>query len=67
MEKNEVIADDTKEEEPVYIDPVDTASIDFIRSSKLTEMSYACRQAIEAGFDLTLRGETYHFSLSTQD
>ena len=67
MEKNEVIADDTKEEEPAYINPVDTASIDFIRSSKLTEMSYACRKAIEQGFDLILRGESHHFSLTTQD
>jgi len=67
MEKNEVIADDTKEEEPVYIDPVDTASIDFIRSSKLTELSRACRAAIESGIDLELHGETHHFSLTTQD
>jgi len=67
MEKNEVIADDTKEEESAYVDPIDTASIDFIRSSKLTEMSYACRKAIEQGFDLILRGESHHFSLTTQD
>jgi len=30
-------------------------------------MSYNCRKAIENGFDLILRGETHHFSLTTQD
>ena len=30
-------------------------------------MSYACRIAIENGFDLELRGEMHHFSLTTQD
>ena len=45
----------------------DTSSIDFIRASKIKEMSYRCRMAIETGFDLILRGETYHFSLTTQD
>ena len=30
-------------------------------------MSYACRITIEQGFDLDLRGETHHFSLTTQD
>jgi hypothetical protein len=30
-------------------------------------MSRTCRQTIEAGFDLVLRGETRHFSLTTQD
>jgi len=30
-------------------------------------MSRACRQTIEAGFDLIIRGETKHFSLTTQD
>ena len=30
-------------------------------------MSNMCRTTIEAGFDLILRGETHHFSLTTQD
>lgn len=47
--------------------PVDRASIEFIRQSKLSEMSYTCRTTIEAGFDLELRGEMHHFSLDTQD
>ena len=41
--------------------------IDFIRSSKLNEMSYACQKTIEDGFDLELRGAAHHFSLTTQD
>jgi len=38
-----------------------------MKESKINEMSRICRQTIEAGFDLELRGETRHFSLSTQD
>ena len=55
-----------KEQEP-YENPIDRMSIEFIRESKLSEMSYTCRTTIEAGFDLELRGETHHFSLDTQD
>ena len=55
------------EESLDYLPIEDTTTIDFIRSSKLKEMSNACRQTIEAGFDLALRGETYHFSLTMQD
>ena len=49
------------------IDPIEQASIEFIRTSKIQEMSHECRFTIEAGFDLELRGETHHFSLNTQD
>lgn len=42
-------------------------ALDFIRSSKLSEMSATCRKVIESGFDLELRGEIRHFSLDTQD
>ena len=54
-------------EEQITIDPIDQLSIEFIRSSKISAMSYACRKAIEQGFDLVLHGETHHFSLTTQD
>ena len=56
-------------EEPV-IEPVDVVgeiTIDYVRTAKLNEMSNACRAAITSGIDLQLRGETHHFSLSTQD
>lgn len=53
--------------EPEYIDPIDVNTIEFVRTSKIQEMSSACRAAIESGFNLNLRGETHHFSLTTQD
>lgn len=54
-------------EEIPSVDPAEINSIEFIRSSKLKEMSRACRKAIEEGFDLTLRDTPHHFSLDTQD
>ena len=72
LEENETIEDDTQ---PDVIptpdwhddDTVEQHTLDFIRSSKLTELSRACRTAIESGIDLELHGETHHFSLTTQD
>lgn len=69
FKENEIIEVDPEPEPsyyPPYIEP-EEEGIDFIRSSKLNAMSYACRQAIEAGMDVTLRGELRHFSLTTQD
>ena len=62
-------------EDPDYIepdiepaeDPIDIASIEFIRSSKINEMSRICRTTIESGIDLEIHDETKHFSLTTQD
>ena len=61
--------DDDIPEEPVVesIDPVEEITIEYVRSSKLQEMSRICRTTIETGFDLIIRGETHHFSLTTQD
>ena len=70
IDNNEtIIIDDDDEEEPIVIPEDDDPDItlEFIRSSKINAMSYACRITIEAGFDLDLRGETHHFSLSIQD
>ena len=72
IENNEEIVINTEDDvipapEIIDIDPVEETSIEFIRTSKLTEMSYTCRTTIEAGFDLELRGEIHHFSLDTQD
>lgn len=67
---NAVIAEEEEEETqevPEVVDSIARESLEFIRSSKLTEMSAACRSTIEGGFDLELRGETRHFSLDTQD
>lgn len=59
------------EETPIDIDvlpdPIDEETFNFVRNSKINQMSNACRTTIESGFDLDLRGETHHFSLTTQD
>lgn len=49
------------------VDPLDALSIDFIKENKIKEMSYNCRATIESGFNLDIRGDTRHFSLTTQD
>lgn len=71
IENNEEIINEKPEEEiieePEPINPNTAASIAFIRNAKINEMSLACKRAIESGFDMELRDETYHFSLSTQD
>lgn len=70
IEKNEIIEINDEEPTPIninIIDPIEETSIEFIKASKITEMSYYCRTTIEDGFDLELRGEMHHFSLDTQD
>lgn len=70
IEQNQIIYDDTQYEEgqnEPENNPIDDSTLEFIRSSKLNEMSYACRKAIESGFDLQIQGENRHFSLTTQD
>ena len=71
INNNEIIDNDENddEEEPI-IEPIPVepdAALEFVRESKIKEMSYTCRNTIESGFDLVLRGETRHFSLTTQD
>lgn len=48
-------------------DPIEEMTVEFVQTAKINEMSRICRQTIEAGFDLIIRGETKHFSLTTQD
>ena len=68
IENNETIVIEEEEEEEIIEEPDEPdISIEFIRSSKIQEMSRICRKTIESGFDLELRGETKHFSLATQD
>lgn len=71
INNNEEIEVEDDEEEEVTPELPDEATInetiEFMRNSKLNEMSYTCRRTIENGFDLELRGETHHFSLDTQD
>ena len=62
-------------EEPEYVpevpietaDPVEEITLEYIRSSKISEMSYECRKAIEAGTDVIIRGQIRHFSMTQQD
>lgn len=66
----EIVIDEDEYNAPLPIpidDPIQEISIDFVRSSKLSEMSNACRNIIETGFALELHGETQYFSLTTQD
>ena len=70
IHNNETIdIDDDEEEEPIVppIEPTIDETVEFVRESKIREMSATCRQIIEAGIDLELRGEIHHFSLDTQD
>lgn len=64
-----IIDDDDNEDEPIVIPDVEDPDVvlEFMRESKINEMNHICRTTIEAGFDLVLRGETRHFSLTTQD
>ena len=57
--------DEDIDDEPVIIP--DSPTVEFIRTTKIKEMSYICRTTIENGFDLIIRGETRHFSLTMQD
>ena len=71
IKKDEEIIEEPDEEIPTpintWVDPIEAGSVAFIKDAKLREMSATCRQTIESGFDLELRGETQHFSLDTQD
>ena len=70
IDNNETIIIDDDDDEP-YVEPEPVEdpdiTVEYVRESKLREMSITCRQIIEAGFDLELRGENHHFSLDTQD
>lgn len=72
IEQNEIIENDEPEDQPIddviiEPDPNDTLSIEFIRASKINAMSYKCKEAIESGIDINIRGENQHFSLTIQD
>lgn len=71
-EKNNTPIEEEEEEEidetvPPLFPPEPDIDLEYIRASKIAEMSTACRRTIEGGFDLELRGKKYHFSLDTQD
>lgn len=69
IEHNETIPDEQEDIPPLPepIDEIEAETVEFVRSSKISEMSLQCRKTIEAGIDVELRMETKHFSMDTQD
>lgn len=69
--KSQSIIEQAKETEPIEetesTNYEQQASIEFLRQSKISEMSYECRKAIEAGADVIIRGQVRHFSMTQQD
>lgn len=65
--KTEVHEPEVQKEEP-QADPVEEVTIDFVKKSKISEMSAACQETITQGFDIILSdGKSHHFSLTVQD
>lgn len=69
LEVNESIEDTSIEEtEDSETEEQDTTTLEFIRSSKISEMDYTCQNVIYAGFDVVLSDEeSHHFSLTDAD
>lgn len=71
VKKGEVIeppVEPEETEENPNIDPNDEVTLEFVKNSKLNEISSTCNKVITGGFDVTLSdGGIYHFSLTTQD
>lgn len=73
FETNEEIAieqnnDSLINDETQTIDVNESATLEFIRNSKISQMSKACHQIIVNGIDVVLSdGESHHFSLEVED
>lgn len=71
IEKNEEITVDQESVDEIpepIIEEKDTSTLEFIITSKISELSDCCNKAITSGFDVELSdGKISHFSLSTQD
>ena len=63
IENNEQIIIEEEEEPIVEIPKESDITVEFMRESKLKEMSATCRSTIELGFDFNEQ----HYSLDTQD
>ncbi len=63
----ENIEEEEEEEPEIIVNDEPDQILEFVRASKLKEMSANCKHTIEKGFDLKLRDAVYHFSLDTQD
>lgn len=59
---------DNKNEEEYIIDPNEEITIEYLKSSKISEMNLCCNNVITNGFDVVLSDKkTHHFSLTIQD
>lgn len=70
LDLNHSIDYEQKEPEPEEEEPTeeDLLTLDFVRESKIKEMSNECNKKIISGFDIELSdGEVHHFSLTTYD
>lgn len=68
--KDIIIEPEITEPEPedTYVDPNTQLTVDYVRTQKIATLNTTCNQVITNGFDVILSdGETYHFSLTTQD
>ena len=68
VEANEEIAIEV--EPPVEVEPVvvEEPTIDYVRTSKISELKRHCNKAITDGVEIKLSdGETRHFSMSLED
>lgn len=58
----------TPEVELPPVDANEEVTLDFVKTSKVSELNITCNRVIEHGVDVVLSdGKTYHFSLTTQD
>ena len=71
LDQNEEVINEIQEEpkeETIALEPIEQVTVDFVRKNKLAEMSKACNDAIENGFDIALSdGIVHHFSMTIQD
>ena len=62
------VEDKPEAEQPVEEQEDTDITLEFVKKSKLEEISRACNSIITEGFDIILSDEeTHHFSLTTQD
>ena len=63
--EHEEVEPSEEEQEPV--DPIEMETLNYVRSSKIKEMSYQCNKTIENGFDIEMEDGTYHYSYALED
>lgn len=68
-ENTEIIENvEYNDESSVIKDPIDTATVEYAKELKISEMSRQCNRIITTGVDVELSdNKVYHFSLTTQD